>query len=50
MAEAGTAKQIAGLVTQAIVQARGLARGLQPVEPRPAGLMSALSLGVMVSE
>jgi PAS domain S-box-containing protein len=36
------AKQIAGLVTQAIMQARGLARGLQPVEPRPAGLMSAL--------
>ena len=42
VAEAATAKQIAELVTQAIMQARGLARGLQPVEPRPAGLMSAL--------
>jgi two-component system, LuxR family, sensor kinase FixL len=40
--EAVTAKQIAELVTQAIIQARGLARGLQPVEARPAGLMSAL--------
>jgi len=40
--EATIAKQIADLVTQAIMQARGLARGLQPVEPRPAGLMSAL--------
>jgi PAS domain S-box-containing protein len=42
VAEATTARQIAELVTQAIMQARGLARGLQPVEPRPAGLMSAL--------
>ena len=40
--EGAIAKQIAELVTQAIMQARGLARGLQPVEPRPAGLMSAL--------
>jgi PAS domain S-box-containing protein len=40
--EGTIAKQIADLVTQAIMQARGLARGLQPVEPRPAGLMSAL--------
>jgi signal transduction histidine kinase len=40
--EADIARQIADLVTQAISQARGLARGLQPVEPRPAGLMSAL--------
>jgi two-component system, LuxR family, sensor kinase FixL len=40
--EADGARQIADLVTQAISQARGLARGLQPVEPRPAGLMSAL--------
>jgi two-component system, LuxR family, sensor kinase FixL len=40
--EGSIAKQIADLVTQAIMQARGLARGLQPVEPRPAGLMSAL--------
>ena len=35
------ARQIAELVTQAIMQARGLAHGLQPVEPKPAGLMSA---------
>ncbi|HEY7091321.1 MAG TPA: PAS domain S-box protein, partial [Tepidisphaeraceae bacterium] len=40
--EAENARQIADLVTQAISQARGLARGLQPVEPKPAGLMSAL--------
>ena len=40
--ESKIGKQIAELVTQAIMQARGLARGLQPVEPRPAGLMSAL--------
>ena len=40
--EGAIARQIAELVTQAIMQARGLARGLQPVEPRPAGLMSAL--------
>jgi signal transduction histidine kinase len=40
--EADSARQIAELVTQAISQARGLARGLQPVEPKPAGLMSAL--------
>ncbi len=40
--EGAIAKQIAELVTQAIMQARGLARGLQPVEPRPAGLISAL--------
>ena len=40
--EGAIANQIAELVTQAIMQARGLARGLQPVEPRPAGLMSAL--------
>jgi two-component system sensor kinase FixL len=41
--EAEGAKQIADLVTQAISQARGLARGLQPVEPKPAGLMNALT-------
>jgi PAS domain S-box-containing protein len=41
--EAQTAKQIADLVTQAISQARGLARGLQPVEPKPLGLMNALT-------
>jgi two-component system, LuxR family, sensor kinase FixL len=40
--EADGAKQIAALVTQAISQARGLARGLQPVDPKPGGLMSAL--------
>jgi PAS domain S-box-containing protein len=41
--EAQAAKQIADLVTQAISQARGLARGLQPVEPKPLGLMNALT-------
>jgi two-component system, LuxR family, sensor kinase FixL len=40
--EAEGARQVAELVTQAIHEARGLARGLQPVEPRPAGLMAAL--------
>jgi signal transduction histidine kinase len=40
--EAQSAGAIADLVTQAINEARGLARGLQPVEPRAAGLMSAL--------
>lgn len=41
-AEAESAGQIADLVLQAISQARSLARGLQPVEPKPDGLMSAL--------
>jgi PAS domain S-box-containing protein len=40
--EAEGARQIAALVRQAISQARGLARGLQPVDPKPTGLMSAL--------
>ena len=49
--EGKIAQQIAELVTQAIMQARGLARGLQPVEPRPAGLMSALEeLALNVSD
>ena len=42
LGEAEGARQIAELVTRAINDARSLARGLQPVEPRPAGLMSAL--------
>lgn len=40
--EATSARQIAELVTHAIVQARALARGLQPVESKSNGLMSAL--------
>jgi PAS domain S-box-containing protein len=40
--EAATARQIAQLVAQAVEDARGLARGLQPVEPRPNGLAAAL--------
>jgi PAS domain S-box-containing protein len=40
--EVQSAGQIAELVTQAISQAKALARGLQPVDPRPTGLMSAL--------
>jgi PAS domain S-box-containing protein len=40
--EAQSAGQIADLVTQAISESRGLARGLQPVAPGPMGLMSAL--------
>jgi PAS domain S-box-containing protein len=40
--EAEAARQIADLVTQATGQARALARGLQPVEPKPNGLMTAL--------
>jgi PAS domain S-box-containing protein len=39
--EATTARQIAELVTQAVDDARGLARGLQPVEARPNGLVAA---------
>jgi PAS domain S-box-containing protein len=42
-AEAQTAGQIADLVTQAIRDARSLAHGLQPVEPKPTGLMLALT-------
>jgi PAS domain S-box-containing protein len=41
--EVQSAGQIAELVTQAISQAKALARGLQPVDPRPTGLMSALA-------
>ena len=41
--EAKTASDIARLVTDAISQARSLARGLQPVEPNPLGLMSAMT-------
>jgi len=41
-AEAEELRQIAELVSQAIVQARAIARGLQPVEDRPDGLMNAL--------
>lgn len=40
--EAQSAAQIADLVTQAIRDARSLAHGLQPVEPKPTGLMLAL--------
>ena len=40
--ETGDAKQIAELVTEAITQARSLARGLQPVEAKPTGLNAAL--------
>jgi len=40
--EAGDAKQISDLVAQAISQARALSRGLHPVPPDPAGLMTSL--------
>jgi len=40
--EAEELRQITELVSQAIVQARAIARGLQPVEDRPDGLMTAL--------
>jgi PAS domain S-box-containing protein len=40
--EAATARQIAQVVAQAVEDARGLARGLQPVEARPNGLTTAL--------
>jgi len=41
-AEARRVRKITGLLTEAIKQARGLVRGLQPVENMPDGLMSAL--------
>lgn len=41
-AEAEELRQITELVSQTIVQARAIARGLQPVEDRPDGLMNAL--------
>jgi PAS domain S-box-containing protein len=41
-AHAADAAQIADLAARTIREARGLARGLHPVEPNPAGLMSAL--------
>jgi signal transduction histidine kinase len=40
--EAQSASQIAALVIEGTSQARRLARGLQPVEPNPSGLMIAL--------
>jgi two-component system, LuxR family, sensor kinase FixL len=40
--EAESAKQLAGLVTQAITESRAIARGLQPVSVEVTGLMSAL--------
>ena len=43
VSEAQTAGQIADLVTQAIRDARSLAHGLQPVEPKPNGLVLALT-------
>jgi PAS domain S-box-containing protein len=41
-AEARRVRKITGLLTNAIKQARGVVRGLQPVEDVPDGLMSAL--------
>lgn len=50
-AEAESARQIADLVTRAISEARSLAHGLQPVEAKPSGLMSALeALAISVHE
>lgn len=41
-AKAGDALKLVGLVEEAITLARGISKGLQPVEIRPAGLMQAL--------
>ena len=48
--EAAEASEVARLLGDAIEQARGLSRGLHPVEPKPEGLADALrSLAVDVS-
>jgi two-component system CheB/CheR fusion protein len=50
-AATATAQQIVELTSQAITQARAIAHGLQPVEPRPLGLVSALhALATSTSE
>jgi len=42
LAEAADSQKIVDLVEEAIAMARGMAKGLQPVEPHPDGLMLAL--------
>ncbi len=50
-AESESAGRIASLVTQAISEARALAHGLQPVDAKPTGLMSALqALAISVQD